>query len=292
MGFLAATLTLFLVSGQLVSGQETEVRPAPARTPEELAAYKKELEAALAPGFDAGEARRVILRARDHVDASVIALLDAKALRHADPVLRDQAVDALGYMRHPDALAALEGLLKRDGKALQDSPPSYANLIRGVARQGKKSAIPLLVEDLFQCPDRGVIQARILGLANIRVRESVDELIRMMRSAPAPRVAELGLELRTALVLLTGVDKGTDATLWINWYGDAKNELVIAPEPPEEVPPEIRRCWTAFWGPERQKGKGPARVEGERKRPDPDKVKQRRKKGEKDEKDEGDAKDE
>lgn len=280
MGILAATLTLALLASQDVQ------KSAPAaRTPEELAAYRKQLEEALAPGFDAGEARRVIVRARDHVDASVIALLDAKALRHADPVLRDQAVDALGYMRHPDALAALEAMLKRDGKALQDSPPSYANLIRGVARQGKPSAIPLLVEDLFQSRDRGVIQARILGLANIRAKESVAELIQLMRSAPAPRVAELGLELRTALVLLTGVDKGTDATLWINWYGDAKDSLVIAPEPPAEIPPEIRRCWTAFWGPERQKGKGPARVEGERKRPDPDKPKQKRAKDVKDEKD-------
>ncbi|HEX6885805.1 MAG TPA: HEAT repeat domain-containing protein [Planctomycetota bacterium] len=281
MGFLAATLTLFLLSGQ-----EAEGRAASQRTPEELAAYKKKLEEALAPGFDAEDARRVILRSRDHVDPSVIALLDAKALRGADPLKRDQAVDALGYMRHPDALETLHGMLKRDGKTLQESPPSYANLIRAVARHGKTSSIPLLVEDLFQSPDRSVIEARIMGLANIRASESVGELIQMMRSGPPPRVSELGLELRTALVYLTGVDKGTDQTLWINWYGGARDTLVIAPEPPEELPPELRRCWTSFWGPERQKARGPARPVGDRKRPDPEKPKQKRVKGEKEQKDE------
>ena len=100
-----------------------------------------------------------------------------------------------------------------------------------------------------------MVVARILGLGNIRAKASVDELIRMMRSTAPARVAPFMPELRASLVVLTGVDKGGEQELWVNWYGDAKEKLEIAPEPPGQLPREVRQSWMAFWGPELMKTK-------------------------------------
>jgi HEAT repeat protein len=229
----------------------------PAAAPQELAVEEtvKRLELALAPKADPKEALAALKAARAVVDERVIQLIDKQGLRHDDLAIRDSAVEALARMEHPAALEALHAMLKRDKKELAEAPPRYAALLKAIARHGDASSVPLLVEDLFQSPDRGVVTARIMGLANIRAKASVDELIQMMRSAPRPRVGEFMEDLRTALVVLTGVDKGTDVELWINWYGDAKAKLVIAPERPDGLPQEIRRRWLVFWGPDVRRDK-------------------------------------
>ena len=221
--------------------------PKSAPSAEKVAATCDALEKALVKGAQKEDVARALRGALEVVDARVIEVIDAKGLRSDDPETRDPAVEALGRMDHPDALKALHEALKRDRKELQDAPPRYAALLRAIARHGKESSIPALVEDLFQSPDRGVIQARILGLGHIRSTKSVEELIRLMRSAPRPRVSDHMETFRTALVVLTGEDKGTDQELWINWYGDHKSKLEVAPEMPE-LPRELRRRWNVFWG--------------------------------------------
>jgi hypothetical protein len=89
--------------------------------------------------------------------------------------------------------------------------------------------------------------ARILGLGHIRSPKSVEELIRLLRSSPRPQVADHMPEFRCALVVLTGVDKGTDQELWINWYGDHKSKLTI-PSEMSELPREVRKRWYVYWG--------------------------------------------
>jgi hypothetical protein len=222
---------------------------------EEVAAFVKRLETALAPGAEAKTAVVTLREARRMVHDDVIRLIDTKGLSHGDGEVRTGAVEALARMEHSAALDALHSALKRDKKKLAEDPPRHVILLRAIARHGAERSVPLLVEDLFQSNDRTVVTARILGLGNIRVRAAVDELIRMMRSATPARVADFMPELRSSLFMLTGVDKGGDQELWINWYGDAKEKLVIEPDPPATVPPEIRRPWTAFWGPELMKNK-------------------------------------
>ena len=221
------------------------VKPPPGA--EKVAATREALEKALAKGTKAEDAARALRSALEIVDARVIEVIDALGLRHEDLEVRSAAVEALARMDHPNALAALHDALKRDRKELQESPPRYAALLRAIARHGKESSIPALVEDPFQSPDRGVISARILGLGHIRSPKSVEELVRLMRSTHRPRVADHMAEFRLALVVLTGEDKGTDQELWINWYGDNKSKLEIAPEEPE-LPRELRRRWNVYWG--------------------------------------------
>ena len=198
-------------------------KPAPAPSEELVSTACRALEQAFAAESTSDEAERAVREASRVVHPKVIALLDTKGLRHRDTKLRTTVIEALARMDHPDALAALHAALKRDKKELQEAPPLHAALLRAIARHGSPTSIPLLTEDLFQSPDRGVITARILGLGNIRTKAAVEELIQIMRSAPRPRVGDFMGEFRLSLVALTGEDKGTDQELWINWYGDHRD---------------------------------------------------------------------
>ncbi len=233
----------------------------PELSEQRIAATCRTLESAFSEGKSFEETQRALRSAVEVVHPRVIGLIDEKGLRHADPKVRSASIETLSRMDHRDALKALSDALKRDRKDLEKAPPLYAAYLRGIARHGKEESIPCLVEDLFQSPDRGVITARILGLGRIRSRTSVDELIRLMRSCPRPRVGEYMGEFRLALVVLTGEDKGTDQELWINWYGDHKNTLAVAAEPPE-LPRELARRWNTYWGenpdekPAKKRGRG------------------------------------
>jgi HEAT repeat protein len=214
---------------------------------EAIAATCKSLTKALTKDSSVEDAVLALDAAVEVVDARVIEVIDAKGLRHAEPAVRDAAVDALGRMDHPDALKALHDALKRDKKELRGAPPRHAALLRAIARHGKESSIPDLVEDAFQSTDRQLITARILGLARIRSPKSVDELFRLLRSSHRSWAGSQMSDFRLALVVLTGADKGTDRQLWIHWYGDHKGESVVAAVPPE-LPPELRKRWNSFWG--------------------------------------------
>jgi hypothetical protein len=244
--------SLLLAAGPLLPAlQEPKAPPGP----EKIAATCDALEKALVKGAEKEDVSKALRAALDVVDARVIEVIDERGLRNEDPEVRDAAVEALARMDHPDALKALHEALKRDKKELQEAPPRYAALLRAIARHGKESSISTLVEDLFQSPDRGVITARILGLGHIRSPKSVEELIRIMRSAHRPRVADHMAEFRLALVVLTGEDKGTDQELWINWYGDHKGKLEVAPEA-KELPRELRRRWNVYWGEKDEEDEG------------------------------------
>ena len=235
--------------------QQPPPAPVPSPTREQVEATCRRLEEVLVPSADPATAREALKAAIAVVHADVIARIDARGLRHADASIREAAVEALARMDHPDALAALTAVLKRDGKALAEDPPRHAALLKAIGRHGKESSIPLLVKDLFQSTDRGVVTARIFGLGHIRSRASVDELMQIMRSAPRGKGVNHMPELRTALVVLTGVDKGTDQALWLNWYGDNKNSLAIAPAPPAELPRDVQRRWDSYWGTEERPAK-------------------------------------
>jgi len=254
---LAGVLLVFLPS--VVPVQDEKPPSA-----ERIASTCSALEKALAKEAKAEDASSALRAALEVVDARVIEVIDSKGMRHDDLEVRGAAVEALARMEHPDALKALHEALKRDKKELQEAPPRYAAFLRAIARHGKESSIPALVEDLFQSPDRGVVTARILGLGHIRSRKSVGELVRLMRSSPRPRVADHMESFRLALVVLTGEDKGTDQELWINWYGDHQAKLEIAAEPPE-LPRELRRRWNTYWGREEEEEDEKDEEEGGRK---------------------------
>lgn len=254
---LMLTTLVLAVSPLLVSFQDGK---SPVKEP--AAAVCETLTKALEKGAGVEDALSAVRTAVAVVDPRVIVVLDTKGLRHPEAAVRDAAVEALGRMDHPDALKALHEALKRDKKELHAAPPRHAALLRALARHGKESSIPDLVEDAFQSTDRLVITARILGLARIRSPKSVDELIQLVRSSHRSWEGGQMPDFRLALVVLTGADKGTDRQLWVNWYGDNKGRLVVPPVPPE-LPPDLRKRWNSYWGEKDEAGK----AEGKHERP-------------------------
>lgn len=236
------TTLLFIVCPLFVSFQDE--KPS---AKEQIASVCATLTKALDKSASVEDGVRALRAAAEVVDARVIEVIDTKGLRHVDPAVRDAAVEVLGRMDHPDALKALHDALKRDKKELQVAPPRYANLLRAIARHGKESSIPDLVEDAFQSSDHQLVTARILGLAHIRSPKSVDELLQLLRSSHRSWEGSQMPDFRLALAVLTGADKGTDRQLWINWYGDHKAKIAVAPVAPD-LPPDLRKRWNSYWG--------------------------------------------
>jgi HEAT repeat protein len=214
--------------------------------PEEVAATCASLAKALEKNASVEDAVGALRAAVAVVDARVIDVIDAKGLRHAEPAVRDAAVDALGHMDHPDALSALHDALKRDKKALLDAPTRYAALLRAIARHGKESSIPDLVDGAFESSDKKLVTARILGLAHVRSPKSVEELMRLVRSSHRSWEGSQMSDFRLALAVLTGADEGTERQAWIHWYGDHKGKIVVTPQLPE-LPPELLKRWNSYW---------------------------------------------
>jgi hypothetical protein len=75
-------------------------------------------------------------------------------------------------------------------------------------------------------------------------------LIRLVRSSHRSWNGSQMPDFRLALVVLTGVDKGTDRQLWINWYGDHKGKVEVP-----AVPRELRKRWNSYWGEADEPGK-------------------------------------
>jgi len=242
--------TLLLLACPLLASPQGEKPPGK----EQVAAACESLAKALAKNARADEAASALRAAAEVVDPRVIEVVEAKGLRHGDPAVRDAAAEALGRMAHPDALRALHEALARDKKELQAAPPRYAVLLRAIARHGAESSIPELVEDAFQSSDKGVVTARILGLARIRSPKSVDALLQLLRSSHRTWDGSQSSDFRLALAVLTGEDKGTDRQLWIHWYGDHKGRIEVRAVPPE-LPPELRKRWRSYWGEAEEKGK-------------------------------------
>ena len=96
-------------------------------------------------------------------------------------------------------------------------------------------------------PEREVVRARILGLAQIRTPASVEELFSIMRKTDRRRVQPHMGDFQLALVVLTGVDHGTDLDRWIGWWNESKKTLQVA-EKPSPMPEELQNRWNRYWG--------------------------------------------
>lgn len=239
-------------------------------SPEAVRATVAKLDAA----FKAKKSAECIAAIREAVpvvDAAVIECV-AKGLDVRDAALCAEALDALGAMRHPDALAALTEAWRRN-KQLREHDELGGRTLKAIARHQSPKTIELLADDPFETMNHAAIQARILGLANIREKESVEQLIGMMRRVGHNRIDGYMGDFRLALFVLTGHDEGRTAQLWFNWWNDHKKDFAVAKELPE-LPRMERARWNAYWGlssaqkGEREPRKGTERRGGEPPRKD------------------------
>jgi hypothetical protein len=100
----------------------------------------------------------------------------------------------------------------------------------------------------------------------IRHRDSVEGVIGLMRKVGRHRAQRHMEDVRTALMVLTGVDHGRSQDAWNEWWNDNKRTLEIQAEP-HALPKKAQREWDRYWGLEPAEEERPAkRRDGEGRR--------------------------
>lgn len=246
-----------LITAVLTLSAPAQAAQTPPPTAEEIKAAVAELNDAFVKGKTPERVQAIQKNARI-VDAKVIECV-AKGLKDDDALVLDAAIEALRFMKHPDALDALQATVKRE-KRLEKLPESRAKLFKAIGQHGSPKSIALLADNLFSTQDYKVIEARVLGLANIRDKQSVEQLIGLMRVAGRDKVQPFMAHFRMALMVLTSVDQGVSQDSWMSWWNAHKDDFSVAATPPP-LPKEMQMKWDYFWGNEVERPRGKKRGE-------------------------------
>ncbi len=236
-------LLVLLLASPLALASQDVARDGAAPDPKAVAAAVARLDEAFEKGA-AAERVQAIEKAARIASPKVVERV-AKGLGDEDPAVKAAAIEALRFTAHADALAALHGSAKSD-KKLRKDPELHAKLLKAIAQHASASSLPLLADGglLGEPP---VVQARILGIANVRSTRAVEQLIGLMRVAERGRVDACMPHFRLALMRLTGADHGISVDKWIAWWNASKKDLEVAAEPPL-LPADLQRAWDVFWG--------------------------------------------
>jgi methionine-rich copper-binding protein CopC len=190
-------------------------------------------------------------------DPAVISRI-ARGLEDRDAAVQASAIEALRFLKHPDALAALHERLQRDKKLAKD-PERHAKLLKAIGQHGSPSSIALLA-DGGVVPDALVMRARVLALANVRTRAALEQVFALMRTGGREQIDLHMGAFRLALVRLTGTDLRDSQDDWNAWWNDHKKDFVVAEKPPL-LPKEMQIRWDEFWGTYTDRGRGTERGE-------------------------------
>ena len=229
-----------------------------------LAAQGGEVEDALKEAFKddiEGEQVEAIEAAVGVADPEVIRLV-AKGLRSKSTAVMAAAIDALGRTRHKKALQQLHSLYRRD-RDLGENEDLFALLLKSIGRHGDASSIKILVDNPFRHLTTASGTARIMGLSNIRDKNSVEELIKATRKGGGSKRGRQSQwrnvfreQFRVAMMVLTGVDQGTDRESWQAWWRKNKDKFKMAAERPI-VPTDVSDYWEQYWQKAYNKGGKP-----------------------------------
>jgi hypothetical protein len=198
-----------------------------------------------------------VIRSQGGINSPEVVHALAKGLRSKDEGVKIETIAALGWNQSPEALKQLHRLYRREGKLLAKQEDAYAALFKAIGRHGDKSSLTVLADSPFKGLTPQVAEARILGIANIRERDSIEALMKGMRltteetGGRRPRSVETrsrGMRFfRPALCVLTGVDNGESDEQWQAWWRDVKKKFRVAEKRPASAPSDVKRYWAAYW---------------------------------------------
>ena len=182
----------------------------------------------------------------------------AKGLKDVDDEVRAATIESLRFMEHPDANDVLVKALRRD-KKLRKKPALYEALIKAVCQHADPKSFSLITDFNLNDETRDTLRARVYGIARFRTPDAVEALFDVMKRGRKGRVhANMG-EISTALMVLTGVDRGKSETAWTKWWNDNKRDLEVSAELPK-LPKKTLASWSRYWGlevpEERRKSRG------------------------------------
>ncbi|MHC5030557.1 MAG: HEAT repeat domain-containing protein [Planctomycetota bacterium] len=191
-----------------------------------------------------------------HIEDPAVVQRIAKGLRSRSPAVKSAAMRALAKNQHPNALKALHGLYRSD-RNLRKSDDLFVLLLRSIAQHEDPSSVRVLSDN----PYRGLTvangTARIMGLANIRVKESAEALIQAGRKSAghggsgamktsAEWAGRFDMPYRAAMTILTGEDIGLSGVAWDEWWRKNRRTFKMAPERPK-VPASVQEYWEKYW---------------------------------------------
>ncbi len=186
------------------------------------------------------------------IDAKVVHEV-AAGLRSRDVAVRVVTMQTLGWMKDPAALRQLHREYRRGRSEWLKQEDLFAVLLQAIGRHGDPSSIEVLADDPFRALTLATGRARIYGLANIRKKASVEELIKATQLAGAsrPRGGAVGearflREFHFALRVLTGEEISGDLEQWRRWWRKSKDTFKVPEERPN-VPAWVREKWTSYW---------------------------------------------
>ena len=247
-------MNALLLSFALLSpAQEPGVKP-PA--PERVERAIEELSEAFSKPDSEAKVQAITINS-EVLDPKVIEWI-AKGAKDKSPDVQSAAIGSLRYMNHPKANDALVTMLRRD-KKLRKNPELYEALIKGICQHADPKSFPLIADFKLNDETRDTLKARILGIARYRTPEAVEELFDLMKRFGKGRVQPYMGDISTALMVLTGVDKGKSQAAWTEWWNDNKRSLEISAGLPK-LPKKTLSSWSRYWGlelpEERRKSRG------------------------------------
>jgi len=173
----------------------------------------------------------------------------ARGVDHADPSVREGALQALRFNPHPEALKALLGLARK--KKLMEDPDFAREWYLALGQKGDVKALKPLTDGLRVSRNRveqDVARMRVLALGRIRDRKAVEALMALLtqsggRKGRNPYMAEI----RVAMFVLTGEDQGPEMLAWIRWWNDNRKKVKVLAKEPEIPDKSIRQRWLEMW---------------------------------------------
>lgn len=241
-----ATLTLAapLASEAAAATSVPAASAAPTIQAPDAAAVAQQLRQA----FDGGSSpqRVAALRAAAaHADAAVVTQA-RRGLEDRDVDVRLAAYDALGRNGHEQAFEALLEHQRAKRKELRSLDRDLPALLTALARRGDARALAPLTDDVQAQRLVATIRARLLGLARIRSKASIEALMKLAEEVGFVDMHSHLEDFRLALVVLSGVDHGRAFDAWRAWWRGVKDNFVLPERAPELAAKDAAR-WREFW---------------------------------------------
>ena len=211
---------------------------------DQVKATVKAVEEALHKGEPAD--RIAALAKASSVPDTAVAEAVAKALKDRDESVQKAALESLRFMDHPEALDALHSCYKKNS-SLRKSDSLSGVLLKAIGQHGDSSSIKVLSDSPFSTVNGAAIRARILGLGNIRDKQSVEELVALMKKVSRRKIEPFMGEFRLAMLRLTGQDEGRSVDLWMKWWNNNKRTFKVAEVAPK-MPRRDQEEWDDYWG--------------------------------------------
>jgi len=217
-------------------------------TPAEATASREQLVVdQLKAAFEAGNAsvRVAALGRAGRVPVQEVLELSAQALKDPVPEVRLASAEGLRFNPHPLATRVLRMTLEK-GKFPDPDGRTQAALVRALCQKADPATLVLLNKLRIDPRKRELTRAYVRGLGRLRHRGALAALISFMEGLePSNRCLYMS-DIRTSLVVLTGTDRGLDATAWSQWFHQFGSKMQINPFDPK-LPELMTVDWYGYW---------------------------------------------